>query len=127
MFIFWPTIWVRAHSCLTLLLSHDLWPFSSSVHGIFPERILERIAISFSRRSSRPRDQTLITCVSGIAGGCFTSEMLPFHQIILHWSRISVGHSYANLIWELSHCSVGICVYPYVNTILLIVVALWSD
>ena len=30
----------------------------SSVNGIFPERILEWVAISFSRRSSWPRDQT---------------------------------------------------------------------
>ena len=41
----------------------------SSVHGIFQARILEWIAISFSRRSSRPRDWTWI---SRIVGRCFT-------------------------------------------------------
>ena len=40
-----------------------------SVHGIFQARILEWVAISFSRRSSRPRDWT---CVSRIVGRCFT-------------------------------------------------------
>ena len=30
----------------------------SSIHGIFQARILEWVAISFSRESSRPRDQT---------------------------------------------------------------------
>ena len=30
----------------------------ASVHGIFQARILERVAILFSRGSSRPRDQT---------------------------------------------------------------------
>ena len=40
-----------AQLCLTLC---DL-PVSS-VHGIFQARILEWVAISFSRRSSRPRD-----------------------------------------------------------------------
>ena len=30
----------------------------SSIHGIFQARILEWVAISFSRRSSRPRDWT---------------------------------------------------------------------
>ena len=34
----------------------------SSVHGIFQARILEWIAISCSRGSSRPRDQTHILC-----------------------------------------------------------------
>ena len=32
----------------------------SSVHGIFRARILEWVAISFSRRSSPPRDQTRV-------------------------------------------------------------------
>ena len=40
----------------------------SSVHGIFQARILEWVAISFSRRSSWPRDWTQ---VSGIVGRCF--------------------------------------------------------
>jgi len=30
----------------------------SSFHGIFQARILERVSILFSRRSSQPRDQT---------------------------------------------------------------------
>ena len=34
-----------------------------SVHGIFQERILECVAISFSRESSRPRDRTHISCI----------------------------------------------------------------
>ena len=33
----------------------------SSVHGILQARILKQVAISFSRRTSRPRDRT---CVS---------------------------------------------------------------
>ena len=41
----------------------------SSVHGIFQARILEWVAISFSRGSSRPRDRTQ---VSYIIGRCFT-------------------------------------------------------
>ena len=38
----------------------------SSVHGIFRARILEKIAISFSRESSQPKDQTHISCISCI-------------------------------------------------------------
>ena len=41
----------------------------SSIHGIFQARVLEWVAISFSRGSSQPRDQTQ---VSHIAGRHFT-------------------------------------------------------
>jgi len=40
------------------------------VHGILQARILEWVAVPFSRVSSQPRDQTQ---VSHIAGGFFTS------------------------------------------------------
>ena len=38
----------------------DCSPPGSSVHGISQARILERVAISFSRGSSRPRDPSLL-------------------------------------------------------------------
>ena len=41
----------------------------SSVHGILQARILEWVAISFSRGPSQPRDRTRVSC---IAGRCFT-------------------------------------------------------
>ena len=41
----------------------------SMVHGNFPARVLEWVAISFSRGSSQPRDWIR---VSRIAGRCFT-------------------------------------------------------
>ena len=41
----------------------------SSIHGIFQARVLEWVAISFSRGSSQPRDRTWVSC---IAGRCFT-------------------------------------------------------
>ena len=47
----------------------DCSPLGSSVHGISQARILEWVAISFSRRSSQPRDQVQ---VSHNAGRCFT-------------------------------------------------------
>ena len=43
---------------------------SSSVHGILQARILEWVAIPFSRGSSQPRDRTQVSC---IAGGFFTT------------------------------------------------------
>ena len=50
----------------------DCSPPGSSVHGIFQARILEWVAISFSRGSSWPRDRT---CIS------FTGR-----QILSHWA-----------------------------------------
>ena len=37
----------------------------SSIHGILQGKILEQVAISFSRRSSWPRDQTQLFCIAG--------------------------------------------------------------
>ena len=37
----------------------------SSVHGILQERILEWVAIPFSRGSSQPRNQTWVSCMAG--------------------------------------------------------------
>ena len=36
----------------------------SSVHGIFQARIWEWVAISYSGKACRPRDQTCVSCVS---------------------------------------------------------------
>ena len=43
----------------------DFSPPGSSVYGIFQARILEWVAISFSRRFSQPRDRTLFSCTAG--------------------------------------------------------------
>ena len=52
-------------SCLTLCDFMDCSPPGSSVHGILQARILERVAISFSRGSSQPRDWTWVSCIAG--------------------------------------------------------------
>ena len=57
----------------------DYSPPGSSVHGIFQARLLERVAISFSRGSSWPRNRTHISC---IAGRFFTIE-LPGNNYII--------------------------------------------
>ena len=43
----------------------DCSPPVSSVQGILQARILEWIAIPFSRGSSQPMDQTLVSCIAG--------------------------------------------------------------
>ena len=42
----------------------DCSPPGSSVHGILQARILEQVAIPFSRVSSWPRDRTQVSCVA---------------------------------------------------------------
>ena len=59
-----------AQSCPTLCNSTDCGLPGSSVHGILQARILQWVAMSFSRGSSQPRDGTQVSC---IAGGFFTS------------------------------------------------------
>ena len=50
--------------CPSLCNPMDYSPPDSPVHGIFQAKILEWVTIFFSRGSSRPRDQTCISCIS---------------------------------------------------------------
>ena len=61
-------------SCLTLFNSMDCSLPGSSVCGILQVRILEVVAMPFSRGSFWPRDRTLVSCISLILGGFFTTE-----------------------------------------------------
>ena len=52
-------------SCQTLFDPMDCSPPDSSVPGILQARILERVAMPFSRISSWPRDQIWVSCTEG--------------------------------------------------------------
>ena len=52
-------------SCPTLCDPMDCSPPGFSVHGILQARILEWIAIPFTRGTSQPRDRTLVSCIAG--------------------------------------------------------------
>ena len=70
-------VWVGvcAQSCL-ILCDPMVWNLpGSSVHGISQARKLEWVAISYSRESSQPRDQTHISCISCIG-----------RWILYHWT-----------------------------------------
>ena len=66
-----------AQSCLTLCDPLDYSPlgYYGQFHRIFQARILEWVAISFSRGSSWSRDQILISCISYIG-----------RQVLYHWA-----------------------------------------
>ena len=65
------SIWLKyvkvlvAQSCQTLCDPIDWSSPGSSVHDIIQARILKWVAISFSRGTSHPRDQTHASCITG--------------------------------------------------------------
>ena len=74
----------------------------SSVHGIFQARILEWVAIPFSRGSSWPRDQTQVCCNAGkFFTNWATREQIQFSffwlrhgacGILVSWPGIKLRH-----------------------------------
>ena len=96
-------VWVCGQSCPTLCnLMHCSFS-GSSVHGI--SRILEWVAISFSRASSWPRDWTWVSC---IAGGFFIIWATKEAQTVdMKWkystgSYQRISH-FSSKIWMLFH------------------------
>ena len=68
--------------CLTLCDPKDCSPAGYSVHGILQARILEWVAIPFSRGSSQPRDRTYVSYSSCPAVRFFIAEPTrkPIHR-----------------------------------------------
>ena len=60
----WPSS-EGAQPCPTLCDPMDYSLSGSSVHGIFQARVLEWIAISFSRGSFQPRNRTWVSLIAG--------------------------------------------------------------
>ena len=123
---FWKTIrflskWKEesevAQSCSTFCNPMDCSPPGFSIHGIFQARILEWVAVSFSRRSSWPRDRTW---VSHIAGRCFPiqnvmrtswSHYYPFlHFFFLQSSLNLLQYYFCLMFWLVGHNPRGILV-----------------
>ena len=67
-----------------------------TIHGLLQARILEWVAISYSRESSQPRDQTQVSC---IAGGLFTSWATREAQIDKMWIKVLVVEDKKQYIW----------------------------
>jgi len=66
--------------CPTLCDLVDCSPPGSSVQGILQARILEWVAISYSRGSSRPREQTRFSCAGRwILHHCTAREVVKLY------------------------------------------------
>ena len=76
-----------AQSCLTLCDPMNCSSPGSSIHGIFYVKILEWVAIPFSRDSFWPRDQTWVSCISCIAGWVFIAE--PPGKTLILWHHLT--------------------------------------
>ena len=69
-------------------MSDSMWPMdcsppSSFIHGFLQSRILEWVAISFSRGSSWPRDQTQVSHIAGRHFNlCTTREALKYKNTV---------------------------------------------
>ena len=78
--------------CLTICDPMDCSLPGFSVHGIFLARILERVAISFSRGSSQSRDWTHTSCTAGK----FFTDKPPGKSSYLIASRKMGPHSWSH-------------------------------
>ena len=73
-----------AQSCPTLWDPMNYSPPGSSVHGILQARILEWVAISFSRRFSWPRNQTEVSSIAGRRFTVWATKEAPKTKRITH-------------------------------------------
>ena len=131
-----------AQSYPTLQDPMDCCPPGSSFHGIFQARILEWVAISFSRGSSGPRNRAWVSCIAGgfftywarrealrvILDGmyflsskfsvlsppllCLPSSLLPKHLCPDALRWSQTRVASAQGVWEPSTCGGGWCVGP---------------
>ena len=81
--------------CPTLCDPMDCSLPGSSDHGIFQARVLKWVAMSFSRGSSRPRDQTYVSCIAGrrftiwVTREARLYEKIPV-KLIYKWNTIHI-------------------------------------
>ena len=82
-----------AQSCPTLCNPMDCSPPGSSLCGIFQVRIVEWVAIAFSRGSSQPRTEPECLASSALAVGFFTTRATwkgPINQLYPNTNKVVV-------------------------------------
>ena len=81
-----------SQSCLTLCNHMDCSLRCSSVHGIFQARVLEWVAISFSRGYFGPRDWTQVSHIAGRSFTIWATREVPvfaFKLFLNFWLRLA--------------------------------------
>ena len=106
----WKVKVLVAQWCLTLCnpIDHSLPGYST--HGILQTRILEWVAISFSKGSPWPRDRTRVSCIASRLFTIWTTREAPYHP----WNsrevskqkiqmgdrlRVNFGHNRKEYCW----------------------------
>ena len=88
----------------------DCSPPSSSVHGILQARILEWVAISFSRESSRHRDRTQVSHIASRRPGIICLCAINFFQCLITKCSLHIRHwGYQDNLWPPRAQSRGHC------------------
>ena len=104
-----------AQLCPTLCDLMDCSLSRSSVYGIFQARVLEWIAISFSRGSSWPMDPVCIPCISCID-----------RRILYHWATRSAKQHDISSIQSLSHLQLFMTPWTATHQASLSIINSWS-
>ena len=86
---------IAAQSCLTLCDTMDCSPPGSSVHGILQARLLELVAISFSRGKPRPRHKSRLL-LEEIRMAKFEIPTSKLNNSVILENLTSVGQSFLN-------------------------------
>ena len=92
------------HSCPTLCDPMDCSPPSPSVHRILQARILEWVAIPFSRGSSWPRVRTCISYVTCIGSWVLTTSTARAGVSAGLRGRVVLGHTALGPPWKDGWC-----------------------
>ena len=90
-----------AHLCPTLCDPIDCSLPGSSVHGFLQARILEWVAIPFSRGSTWPRDWTWVSCIAGR----FFTVWATREALVSHMCKFLRGSGFSihRVLWAHSH------------------------
>ena len=90
-------------------------PPGSSVHGTYQARILEWVVISFSRRSSWPRDQTRVSCITDWPTGEAPFGALTYALSKLY-NRFFLAIDFCTLLTQNLDTYMCVCVYTHTYT-----------
>ena len=90
--------------CGPTLCNHmNCSPQGSSGHGISQARILEWVAIPFSRGYSWPRDQTWVSCIAGRFFTFWATREAQIITIIITISKLKLSNSFLAIYLILVH------------------------